>query len=126
MDTIDYIPTSREYCTIYLVLSTIPWFEAHFCWLTTELRSFRSSGAAGGGRADERAVGYLQVQLGSAASPKVPFTQLDPTKGQVTRMWNDYLGSTGKPLGLRGSAQTLSQYCGFDNANGPSGARAGN
>jgi hypothetical protein len=66
------------------------------------------------------------VQLGSAAAPKVPFTQMDPTTGQVTRMWNDYLGSTGKPLGLRGSAQTLSQYCGFDNANGPSGPRASN
>jgi hypothetical protein len=51
---------------------------------------------------------------------------MDPTTGQVTRMWNDYLGSTGKPLGLRGSAQNLSQYCGFDNANGPSGPRAGN
>ena len=68
----------------------------------------------------------LQVQLGSAAAPKVPFTTMAPDKGLVTRMWNDYLGATGKPLGLRGSAQTLSQYCGFDNANGPSGARNGN
>ena len=68
----------------------------------------------------------LQVQLGSAAAPKVPFTTMAPDKGRVTRMWNDYLGATGKPLGLRGSAQTLSQYCGFDNANGPSGARNGN
>jgi hypothetical protein len=68
----------------------------------------------------------LQVQLGSAAAPKVPYSNLNPSLGQVTRMWNDYLGATGKPLGLRGAAQNLSQYCGFDNANGPSGPRNGN
>jgi hypothetical protein len=38
----------------------------------------------------------------------------------------ELLGSTGKPLGLRGAAQSLSQYCGFDNANGISAPRNGN
>jgi hypothetical protein len=68
----------------------------------------------------------LSVQLGSAHAPKIPFSNLDPTTGQVSRMWSGYLDSIGKPLGLRPSTQSLSEYCGWDNANGPSFPRNGN
>ena len=68
----------------------------------------------------------LQVQLGSAVSPKIPYSQLDPTNGNVSREWSDYLAAIGKPLGLRGCSQSLSEYCGWDNANGPSFPRNGN
>ena len=68
----------------------------------------------------------LSVQLGSAHAPKIPFSNLDPTKGNVSRMWSGYLDSIGKPLGLRPSTQSLAEYCGWDNANGPSFPRNGN
>ena len=68
----------------------------------------------------------LSVQLGSAHSPKIPFSNLDPTKGNVSRQWSGYLDSIGKPLGLRASTQSLSEYCCWDNANGPSFPRNGN
>jgi hypothetical protein len=63
-------------------------------------------------------------KLGSAVAPKIPYSQLDPTKGQVTRMWHDFTAAAGRPLGMRAGCQSLSQYCGWDNSNGPSGACA--
>eukprot|EP01049_Picozoa_sp_SAG25_P005458 SAG25_NODE_375_length_8919_cov_7.676644_2_plen_622_part_00 len=68
----------------------------------------------------------FQLQLGSAVAPKIPYSQLDPTKGQVTRMWHDFTAAAGRPLGMRAGCQSLSQYCGWDNPNGPSGPRNGN
>ncbi len=67
----------------------------------------------------------LQVQLGSAMAPKQPYTNLDPNVGAVSRMWTDTINAMGKPMGLRAGNMNLSQYCGFENENGPSGARNG-
>jgi len=67
----------------------------------------------------------LQVQLGSAMAPKQPYTNLNPGVGAVSRMWTDTINAMGKPMGLRAGNMNLSQYCGFENENGPSGARNG-
>jgi hypothetical protein len=67
----------------------------------------------------------LQVQLGSATSPKQPYTNLDPNKGLVSRMWTDTVNAMGKPMGLRAGAFNLAQYCGWENENGPSADRNG-
>eukprot|EP01047_Picozoa_sp_COSAG01_P050108 COSAG01_NODE_5029_length_4536_cov_22.812261_1_plen_73_part_00 len=42
----------------------------------------------------------LQVQLGSATSPKQPYTNLDPNKGLVSRMWTDTVNAMGSSVGL--------------------------
>ena len=67
----------------------------------------------------------LQVQLGAAMAPKQPYSNLNPGTGAVSRMWTDTINAMGKPMGLRAGNMNLSQYCGWENENGPSGARNG-
>jgi len=58
-------------------------------------------------------------------APKQPYTNLNPSTGAVSRMWTDTINAMGKPMGLRAGNMNLSQYCGWENENGPSGARNG-
>ena len=67
----------------------------------------------------------LQVQLGAAMAPKQPYSNLNPGRGAVSRMWTDTINAMGKPMGLRAGNMNLSQYCGWENENGPSGPRNG-
>ena len=68
----------------------------------------------------------LQVQLGSAVAPTQPYSELSPANGKMIRCWSDMISALGKPLGLRGGVQNFSQYCGWQNDNGPSAASNGN
>ena len=67
----------------------------------------------------------LQVQLGAAMAPKQPYSNLNPGRGAVSRMWTDTINAMGKPMGLRAGNMNLAQYCGWENENGPSGPRNG-
>ena len=58
-------------------------------------------------------------------APKQPYANLNPSTGAVSRMWTDTINAMGKPMGLRAGNMNLSQYCGWENENGPSGARNG-
>ena len=58
-------------------------------------------------------------------APKQPYSNLNPGRGAVSRMWTDTINAMGKPMGLRAGNMNLSQYCGWENENGPSGPRNG-
>lgn len=54
-----------------------------------------------------------------------PYSNLNPGRGAVSRMWTDTINAMGKPMGLRAGNMNLAQYCGWENENGPSGPRNG-
>ena len=67
----------------------------------------------------------LQVSLGGKSAPREMLTEMSPSEGKMSRLFNLYLTFVGRSQGYRGSAMSYSEFCSYHNSNYASGAMCG-
>lgn len=67
----------------------------------------------------------LQVSLGGKSAPREMLTEMSPSEGKMSRLFNLYLNFIGRSQGYRGSAMSYSEFCSYHNSNYSSGPFCG-